>query len=133
MTSLTGTVALTRFILRRDRVRILAWIVALVALAALTTVGIEGLFPTQAALDQTAAATEHNAAAIAFNGPAQDLNTVGGQVAFQFGAWGMVLVALMSIFMPAGLRGAKRKPAASKSSAPCRSAFMQTLSPQRSR
>ncbi len=99
MTSLTGTLALTRFILRRDRIRILVWIVALVALAALTTVGIEGVFPTQAALDQTAAATQHNAAAIAFNGPAQGLNTVGGQVAFQFGAGGMVLVALMSIFM----------------------------------
>jgi ABC-2 type transport system permease protein len=99
MTSLTGTVALTRFILRRDRIRILIWIVALVALAALTTVGIEGLFPTQAALDQTAAATAHNAAMIAFNGAAQGLNTVGGQVAFQFGAMGMVLVALMSIFM----------------------------------
>ena len=99
MTSLTGTLALTRFILRRDRIRILVWIVAIVALAALTTIGIEGLFPTQAALDQTAAATEHNAAAIAFNGAAQGLNTVGGQVAFQFGAMGMVLVALMSIFM----------------------------------
>src|SRR5664279_2845866 len=99
MTSLTGTVALTRFILRRDRVRILIWMVALVVLAALTTVGIEGLFPTQAALDQTAAATEHNAALIAFNGAAQGLDTVGGQVAFQFGAMGMVLVALMSIFM----------------------------------
>ena len=99
MTSLTGTRALTRFILRRDRIRILVWIVAIVALAALTTVGIEGLFPTQAALDQTAAATTHNAAAIAFNGAAQGLNTVGGQVAFQFGAGGMVLVALMSIFM----------------------------------
>ncbi len=99
MTSLTGTLALTRFILRRDRIRILVWIVAIVALAALTTVGIEGLFPTQAALDQTAAATEHNAAAIAFNGAAQGLNTVGGQVAFQFGAGGMVLVGLMSIFM----------------------------------
>jgi ABC-2 type transport system permease protein len=36
---------------------------------------------------------------IAFNGAAQGLNTVGGQVAFQFGAAGMVLVALMSIFM----------------------------------
>jgi ABC-2 type transport system permease protein len=36
---------------------------------------------------------------IAFNGAAQGLNTVGGQVAFQFGAGGMVLVALMSIFM----------------------------------
>jgi ABC-2 type transport system permease protein len=99
MTSLTGTVALTRFILRRDRVRILIWIVALVALAALTTVGIEGLFPTQAALDQTAAATAHNAAMIAFNGAPQGLNSVGGQVAFQFGAGGMVLLALMSIFM----------------------------------
>jgi polyether ionophore transport system permease protein len=99
MTSLTRTVALTRFILRRDRIRILVWIVSVVLLAALTAVGIKGLFPTQAALDQTAAATQHNAAAIAFNGPAQGLNTVGGQVAFQFGAGGMVLVALMSIFM----------------------------------
>ena len=99
MTSLTGTLSLTRFILRRDRIRILVWIVALVVLVALTTVGIEGLFPNQAALDQTAAATMHNAAMIAFNGPAQGLNTVGGQVAFQFGSMGMVLVALMSIFM----------------------------------
>ena len=99
MTSLTGTLALTRFILRRDRIRILVWIVTLVALAALTTVGIEGLFPTQAALDQTAAATVGNAAMIAFNGPAQGLNTVGGQVAFQFGSAGLVLVGLMSIFM----------------------------------
>jgi ABC-2 type transport system permease protein len=99
MSSLTATIALTRFILRRDRTRILIWIVAIVAVAALTTVGIEGLFPTQAALDQTAAATAHNAAMIAFNGAPQGLNTVGGQVAFQFGAGGMVLVALMSIFM----------------------------------
>jgi ABC-2 type transport system permease protein len=99
MTSLAGTLALTRFILRRDRIRILVWIVAIVALAALTAVGIEGVFPTQAALDQTAAATYGNAAAIAFNGAAQGLDTVGGQVAFQFGAGGMVLVGLMSIFM----------------------------------
>jgi len=99
MTSLTGTVALTRFILRRDRIRILVWIVPLVVLAALTVVGIKGVFPTQAALDQTAAATQHNAAAIAFNGAPQGLDTIGGQVAFQFGAIGMVLVALMSIFM----------------------------------
>jgi ABC-2 type transport system permease protein len=99
MAALAGTVELTRFIVRRDRLRILVWIVAIVALAALTAIGIKGLFPTQAALDQTAAATQHNAAAIAFNGPAQGLNSVGGQVAFQFGAGGMVLVALMSLFM----------------------------------
>ncbi len=99
MTALTGTLQLTRFIVRRDRIRILIWIGSIVVLAALTAGGMKGLFPTQAALDQTAAATQHNAAAIAFNGPAQGLNTVGGQVAFQFGAAGMVLVALMSLFM----------------------------------
>lgn len=99
MNALTGTVELIRFIVRRDRIRIVVWIVAIVALLALTAAGITGLFPTQAALDQTAAASQHNSAAIAFNGPAQGLNSVGGQVAFQFGAAGMVLVALMSLFM----------------------------------
>jgi ABC-2 type transport system permease protein len=99
VTPLAGTPALIRFMLRRDRIRIAVWISAIVALAAFTVIGIEGLFPTQAALDQTAAATEHNAAAIAFNGAPQGLNTLGGQVAFQFGAFGMVLVAVMNIFM----------------------------------
>jgi len=97
--ALTGTFQLTRFIMRRDRIRISVWIVSIVALAAFTVAGIKDLFPTQAALDQVAAATQHNSAAIAFNGPDQGLNTVGGQVAFQFGAAGMVLVALMSLFM----------------------------------
>lgn len=97
--ALTGAGRLTRFIFRRDRIRISVWILSIVALAWLTVVSIKGLFPTQAALDQTAAASQHNAAVIAFNGPAQGLNTVGGQVAFQFGAAGMVLVALMSLFM----------------------------------
>jgi ABC-2 type transport system permease protein len=99
MTMLAGTFELTRLIVRRDRIRIVVWIGSIVLLVALTAAGIKGLFPTQAALDQTAAATQHNAAAIAFNGPAQGLNTVGGQVAFQFGAGGMVFVALMSLFM----------------------------------
>ena len=99
MSSLTGTLALARFIVRRDRIRSFVWMAAIVGLTALTTVSIEGLFPDQAALDQTAGATAHNAAMIAFNGAAQGLNTIGGQVAFQFGAGGMVLVALMSIFM----------------------------------
>jgi len=99
MTSLTGTVSLVILILRRDRIRILVWVASIAVLGGLTVIAIEGLFPTQAALDQTAAATQHNAAAIAFNGPAQGLNSVGGQVAFQFGALGMVLVALMNLFM----------------------------------
>jgi ABC-2 type transport system permease protein len=99
MIGLTGTSELTRFIVRRDRVRILAWVLGIAALVAVTAASIKGLYPTQAALDQAAAASQGNAAAIAFNGPAQGLDRVGGEVAFQGGALGMVLVALMSVLM----------------------------------
>jgi polyether ionophore transport system permease protein len=96
---LTGTLDLIRLILRRDRIRILIWVASIAALIAVTAASIKALFPTQAALDQAAAATEHNAAAIAFNGAAQGLNTLGGEVAFQAGAFGMSLAALMSLLM----------------------------------
>ena len=99
MTGLTGTVTLTRFIVRRDRVRIVVWVAAIVVLVALMVAGVKGLLPTQADLDQAAAASNGNAAVIAFNGPAQGLNTVGGEVAFQAGAMGLVVVALMSVMM----------------------------------
>jgi ABC-2 type transport system permease protein len=96
---LTGTGALIRLILRRDRIRISIWVVSIAVLVFLTVVGVKSVFPTQASIDQAAAATQHNAGAIAFNGPAQGLDTLGGQIAFQVGALGMVVVALMSFFM----------------------------------
>src|SRR2546428_8561086 len=99
MNDLTGTGALIRLILRRDRIRISIWVVSMTLLVFLTVVGGKSLFPTRASIDQAAAATQHNAGAIAFNGPAQGLDTLGGQIAFQVGAFGMVIVALMSIFM----------------------------------
>ena len=99
MIDLEGTGALVRLILRRDRIRIFIWVAAIVLVVALTAASVRSLFPTQVAIDQAAAATRHNAGAIAFNGPAQGLDTLGGQVAFQVGALGMVIVALMSLFM----------------------------------
>src|SRR6266571_3882555 len=99
MNDLTGTAALIRLILRRDRIRISIWVVSIALLVFLSAVGVKSLFPTQASIDQAAAATQHNAGAIAFNGPAQGLDTLGGQIAFQVGALGMVVVALMNLFM----------------------------------
>ena len=96
---LTGTAVLTRFIVRRDRVRIVVWIASITATVAVTAVSVKGLYPTQAALDLAAAAANGNAAAIAFNGPAQGLETVGGEIAFQAGSFGLVLAALMSLLM----------------------------------
>ncbi len=99
MIGLTGTRRLIWLVLRRDRIRIFVWVAATAALVLLTAAGVKSLFPTQAAIDEAAAASQHNPAAIAFNGPPQGLDTLGGQVAFQVGALGMVAVALMSLFM----------------------------------
>jgi ABC-2 type transport system permease protein len=98
-TGAIGTGALIRFTVRRDRVRIAVWVAAILLLVASTVASIKGLYPTQHDLDVAARASEDNAAAIAFNGPPQALDTLGGQVAFQIGAFGMVTVALMSLFM----------------------------------
>jgi ABC-2 type transport system permease protein len=99
VSSFTGTMDLTRFSLRRDRVRIAVWVVAIVALVVVTAASTKGLYPTQADLDQAAAASEGNPAALAFNGPAVALDTLGGQVAFQIGAVGLAIVGLMSLLM----------------------------------
>jgi ABC-2 type transport system permease protein len=99
MRELTGAWVLTRFTLRRDRFRIAVWVVSLTGLVVLTAASIKGLYPTQGDLDEAAAASAKNAAAIAFNGPVQGLDTVGGEVAFQSGTFGLVLVALMSLLM----------------------------------
>lgn len=97
MRALAGTATLARFAVRRDRVRMLVWVGGVAALVALAAASVKGLYPTQADLDEAAAVTRGNAAAIAFNGPVQGLDTVGGQVAFQAGAMGLVVVALMSV------------------------------------
>ncbi len=97
--SFTATAPLTRFALRRDRVRILVWVTAIVLLVVSTVASVKGLYPNQVELDKAAQASEDNAAAIVFNGPPQNLATVGGQVAFQTGTWGLILMGLMSVFM----------------------------------
>jgi len=95
----TGTATLARFVLRRDRIRIVVWIGAILALVVSTVASVKGLYPTQADLDAAARASEGNAAAIIFNGPAYALDTVGGQVAFQTGTYGLIMMGLMSMFM----------------------------------
>jgi ABC-2 type transport system permease protein len=99
VSELAGTAPLARVVARRDRVRAAVWVGGIVALVLLTAASIKGLYPTQHDLDEAAAVTHGNAAAIAINGPDQALDTIGGQVAFQVGAIGLVVVALMNIFV----------------------------------
>ena len=99
MTELRGTWPLVRVIVRRDRLRLLTWVVGIVALVVTTAASTKSLYPTQASLDAIAAASKDNPVALAFNGPDQALDTMGGQIAFQVGAFGLLLVGLMSLLL----------------------------------
>ncbi len=100
MTSLTGTGTLIRFILRRDRIRIPVWILALL----LMNVGTAAIFPDTYPTD-----ADRHARATLIENPAMRLllGPVHGTEDYTFGAMmasemlGMMLVAvgLMSIFM----------------------------------
>jgi ABC-2 type transport system permease protein len=98
-TTLTGTWSLVRFILRRDRVRLPVWIVGITLLVLSTAASVRGLYPTQAELDAAAAPMLDNAAVIALNGPTYGIDTYGGQIVFQVGSFGYVVVALMGMFL----------------------------------
>lgn len=97
MRELEGTAPLVRLIVRRDRLRLLLWVAGIIALVVATAASTKGLYPTQAKLDAAAKVAEDNPAALAFNGPPYALDTIGGQVAFQVGAFGLMLVGLMSL------------------------------------
>lgn len=99
MSDLVGTATLARFTIRRDRVRIAVWIAALVGLVYAGAASTKGIYPTQADLDQAAALSRGSPVALAFNGPDQALDTLGGQVAFQIGASTLVLVGLMTLLL----------------------------------
>lgn len=109
MSGLHGSLALIRASLRRDRVRIIVWVLSITVMVWASASSVKGLFPTQADLD-TAAAASKNPAVLAFNGPAQALDTLGGQVAFQIGSPGLVITALMSIFMIGHLTRGEEEP-----------------------
>jgi ABC-2 type transport system permease protein len=97
--TLTGLGTLVRFTVRLDRVRMVVWVLSIVLTVVATVASIKGLYPTQADLDKAAVVSQDNAAAIIFNGPAQGLRTVGGEVAFNTGTFGLILMGLMSVFL----------------------------------
>lgn len=104
MTALTGTWALVRFALRRDRIRLLIWVVSLSVLAGISADSVLGFYPTREALQTYARAVSGNTAIIAFSGPDRALGTPGGRIAFEIWQY-CVAVALMAVFaVTRGLR-----------------------------
>lgn len=107
--ALAGTGKLIRAALRRDRFRIGMWPAAIITMVAASAASVKGLFPTQADLDQAAAASS-NPAILAFNGPPVALDTIGGQIAFQIGAPGLAIVGLMTVLIVTRLTRGEEEP-----------------------
>jgi len=97
----TGTGALFRLALRRDRVRATAWTLGIVAFVYSQAAPIRNLYPTQADLDRLATAygSDANPGLVALTGPPRALNTYGGATAWQVLTFAAILFGLMGYFL----------------------------------
>lgn len=96
MSSLTGTWALSRLILRLDRVRLTVWILALSLVPVATASAFQSLYATEISRVELAATVQSNPAFTALLGPLYD-SSIGGLTAWRIGTLGSFLVALMAV------------------------------------
>ncbi|HEV8280186.1 MAG TPA: ABC transporter permease [Streptosporangiaceae bacterium] len=98
-TELTGTGILTRLALRRDRIMIVSWVYVLAAFAYVSVVSTKKLYPTAASLQAFAEGAGADRVTRAIYGPAGDLHTLGGLATWKLSVFGVVGVAVMSMFI----------------------------------
>jgi polyether ionophore transport system permease protein len=96
--TLTGTGALTRLALRRDRVMLIIWLYALTAFVAATVYGFKGAYPTAAERAKVAATATHNPALLSLYGPIFG-HSLGSLTAWRDATLAGVGFGLMSIFL----------------------------------
>jgi ABC-2 type transport system permease protein len=99
MTHFAGTLALVRFALRRDRVRLSIWVASLTSTVWFTSQSIFGLYDNEAELAQYATTVESNAALIALGGPPYGLDTFGGRIVWECAPYaiGVALMAVLTV------------------------------------
>lgn len=97
---LAGMQRLVRFNLRRDRIRLTAWVLGITLLSLATANSFAGLYAT-APDRQGMAATLDSPAGLAMTGPREYLNdyNIGSMMGHQMLGFTAVLVGLMSIFL----------------------------------
>src|SRR5215472_19187985 len=99
MTALAGTRALAALALRRDRIRLLAWVLLAAAVVAGTVSSLKGLYVTLAERQQYAEGVGANPASAVLGGPGFGLPTFGGITVAEMGSTLLTLVVLPSILL----------------------------------
>ena len=95
---LTGTVPLVRLILRRDRIRLPIWVLAIVGIVYASAGAVSQTYSTPEEVEGYASTMGTSPAAIAMAGPPVALDTVGGIVVNETAITALIGVALMAIF-----------------------------------
>ncbi len=96
---MTGTGALVRLVLRRDRIRLPIWIVAIVAIVYASAGAVADLYSTPEQIAAYQSALGSSPAAIALAGPPFGLDSIGGIVVYEAGITALLGIALMAIFL----------------------------------
>ena len=99
MKTLTGLGTLIRFVLRRDRLRIPIWILAIAGIILSSAAGVSEVYATQQELDAYAESIGSNPAVVAMNGPPYALRTTGGVVVYETVLIAVIGVVLMSLLL----------------------------------
>lgn len=99
MSTLSGTWQLIRLILRRDRLRLPIWLLAILGVVYASAQAVQVTYDTPAAIASYAGTMSSSAAAIAMSGPPTALQTTGGITIFEINTTAIVAVALMAIFL----------------------------------
>lgn len=99
MSTLAGTGSLVRLVLRRDRVRLPVWVLAVVGLLMSSVASVTSLYATEPERRTYAAAVGDNPVAVIMGGPGAGLPSIGGIVVFEISIVGYVAVGLMSLLL----------------------------------
>jgi ABC-2 type transport system permease protein len=98
MKAFTGTPALVRLALRRDRIRLSVWVLALVGITAASASAVASTYNTPIEIASYARNIGSSPASIAMAGPPVALDTIGGIVVYETSLTVLIGVALMAAF-----------------------------------
>ncbi|MGH3448660.1 MAG: ABC transporter permease [Nocardioidaceae bacterium] len=99
MRSLSGTGTMIRLILRRDRIRLPVWVLAILVLVLSTANAVQSLYGTQHDRNVYADSIGSSPATVAMSGPPTALHSLGGVTVFEINATAIIAVILMVIFL----------------------------------
>jgi ABC-2 type transport system permease protein len=98
VTAFTGVGSLLRFVLRRDRIYLPVWILAIVVLTYASAAAVRRTYDTQVEIDSYAANIGSSPASVAMAGPPVALREIGGILIYETSLTALLGVALMAVF-----------------------------------